>query len=130
VQGTPHYFSPEQARGRDLDGRSDLYSLGVTLFRAATGQLPFEGDDWYDVARQHVETPVAAPRSIAPDLTPEFNTLVLRLIAQGLGHQRVKPALRRHDDLDALAGSWSQSEGVVFEQAAAAFDKVDPDLWK
>jgi plasmid stability protein len=58
------------------------------------------------------------------------NTLVLRLIAQGLDHQRVKPALRRHDDLDALAGSWSQSEGVAFERAAAAFDKVDPELWR
>ena len=58
------------------------------------------------------------------------NTLVLRLIAQGLGHQRVKPALRRHDDLDALAGSWSQSEGVAFEPDTAPFDKVDPELWK
>ena len=58
------------------------------------------------------------------------NTLVLRLIAQGLGHQRVKPALRRHDDLDALAECWSQSEGVAFEQATAPFDKVGPKLWK
>jgi len=55
---------------------------------------------------------------------------VLRLIAQGLGHQRVKPALRRHDDLDALAGCWSQSEGVAFERDTAPFHKVDPELWK
>jgi len=58
------------------------------------------------------------------------NTLVLRLIAQELGHQRVKPALRRHDDLDALAGSWSQGESVAFERDTAPFDKVDPELWK
>jgi plasmid stability protein len=58
------------------------------------------------------------------------NTLVLRLIEQGLGHQRAKPALRRHDDLDALAGSWRKNEGVAFERATAPFDKVDPKLWK
>ena len=58
------------------------------------------------------------------------NTLVLRLIEQGLGHQRAKPALRRHDDLDALAGSWRNADGVDFEHATAPFDEVDPQLWK
>ena len=111
VQGTPHYFSPEQARGRDLDGRSDLYSLGVTLFRAATGQLPFEGDDWYDVARQHVETPVAAPRSIAPDLTPEFNTLVLRLLAKDPA-DRYANAMLVVDALAALPTAPDGSAGL------------------
>lgn len=58
------------------------------------------------------------------------NTLVLRLIEQGLGHKRAKPALRRHDDLDALAGSWRKSDGAEFERATAPFGKVDPKLWK
>jgi plasmid stability protein len=58
------------------------------------------------------------------------NTLVLRLIEQGLGHQRAKTALRRHDDLDALAGSWHKNEGIAFERATAPFDEVDPKLWK
>ncbi len=58
------------------------------------------------------------------------NTLVLRLIEQGLGHRRAKPALHRHDDLDALAGSWHKSEGAAFERATAAFAEVDPQLWK
>lgn len=58
------------------------------------------------------------------------NALVLRFIEQGLGRRRAKPALRRHEDLDALAGSWRKSEGVDFERATAAFGKVDPKLWK
>ncbi len=60
VVGTPQYFSPEQARGQTLDGRADIYSLGVTLFRASAGVLPFRGDDWYEIARQHVEDRAAA----------------------------------------------------------------------
>jgi hypothetical protein len=58
------------------------------------------------------------------------NTLVLRLIEQGLGHHRAKPALRRHDDLDALAGAWRKDEAAAFERATAAFGKVDPKPWK
>ena len=62
VVGTPQYFSPEQARGQTLDGRADIYSLGVTLFKAATGVLPFQGDDWYEIARQHIEEAAPRPR--------------------------------------------------------------------
>lgn len=82
VTGTPHYFSPEQARGRTLDGRSDLYSLGVTMYRAATGRLPFEGDDWYVVGRAHIESPVTPPRTFVPELTAGFEAIVLRLLAK------------------------------------------------
>ena len=58
------------------------------------------------------------------------NTLVLRLIEQGLGHRRVKPVLRRHDDLDALAGSWRKADAVAFERATAPFGDIDTQLWK
>ena len=58
------------------------------------------------------------------------NSVVLRLIEQGLGHRRAKPSLRRHDELDALAGSWSAEEGDEFERASAPFGEVDPQLWR
>lgn len=82
VVGTPQYFAPEQARAKPLDGRADLYSLGVTMYRAATGRLPFEGDDWYEIARQHVEEPPPPPRSINQALSPEFEQLVLKCLAK------------------------------------------------
>lgn len=80
VVGTPQYFSPEQARGLALDGRADLYSLGVTLFKAATGELPFQGTDWYEIARQHVEEKPPRPRSINPALSREMDEIILRLL--------------------------------------------------
>jgi eukaryotic-like serine/threonine-protein kinase len=80
VVGTPQYFSPEQARGLPLDGRADLYSLGVTLFKAATGVLPFQGDDWYEIARQHVEDAPPRPRDLNPSLSKGLERIVLRCL--------------------------------------------------
>jgi serine/threonine-protein kinase len=82
VVGTPQYFAPEQARAKPLDGRADIYSLGVTLYRAATGRLPFVGDDWYEVARQHVEEVPTPPRSLNPALSEGFEAVILRCLAK------------------------------------------------
>lgn len=82
VLGTPTYFSPEQARGLPLDGRSDIYALGVTLFRAATGVLPFPGDDWYDVMRQHVEAQPPRIRALAPTVPPTLDAVITRCLAK------------------------------------------------
>ncbi|MGE0354324.1 MAG: serine/threonine-protein kinase [Gemmatimonadales bacterium] len=80
--GTPHYISPEQAQGRKLDGRSDLYSLGITLYRAATGQLPFRSGDWFELARMHVETNPEAPRTLRPDLSRRLERIILKCLAK------------------------------------------------
>lgn len=80
VVGTPQYFSPEQARGLQLDGRADLYSLGVTLFKSATGVLPFQGDDWYEIARQHVEDQPPRPRDLNPALSKGLERIILRCL--------------------------------------------------
>jgi serine/threonine-protein kinase len=82
VVGTPQYFSPEQARGHQLDGRSDIYALGVTLFRAATGVLPFEGEDWYEVARQHIEDEPPKPRSFNPNLSRGLEKIILKCLSK------------------------------------------------
>jgi len=80
VVGTPHYFSPEQARGLALDGRGDIYSLGVTLFRAGTGVLPFQGEDWYEIARQHVEDLPPRPRAFNPALSRGVERVILKCL--------------------------------------------------
>jgi serine/threonine-protein kinase len=112
VMGTPHYFSPEQARGIEIDGRSDLYSLGVTLYRAVVGRLPFEGDDWYAVARQHVENAPPAPREIVPDVTPAFEAILLRLLAKQ-PDERFDTAIQLADALATLPTAPVQRGGAL-----------------
>lgn len=79
--GTPAYVSPEQAQGRPLDGRSDLYGLGVTLYKAATGELPFRSPDWFELARMHVEEPPPPPTR-RPGLSPRLERAILRCLAK------------------------------------------------
>jgi hypothetical protein len=78
--GTPRYMSPEQARGRRVDHRSDLYSLGVTLYHMATGSPPFEGSDWYDLGRKHIEEAPRSPREAVPSLDPKLEAVILRCL--------------------------------------------------
>jgi len=73
---------------------------------------------------------LSALKQLASQENGSINTLVLRLINQGLGKTQIKPTQRRYDDLDALAGSWSAQEAAEFASAAAVFDAVDPALWK
>ncbi len=80
--GTPAYVSPEQAQGGSLDGRSDLYSLGITLYHAATEALPFRSRDWYELARLHVEEQPEAPRSRCPSLDRRCERMILRCLAK------------------------------------------------
>ncbi|MBI4419267.1 MAG: serine/threonine protein kinase [Gemmatimonadetes bacterium] len=80
--GTPHYVSPEQAQGRPLDGRSDLYALGVTLYKAATGELPFRSTDWFELARMHVEVAPESPRGRRPELSRRIERVILKCLAK------------------------------------------------
>jgi tetratricopeptide (TPR) repeat protein/tRNA A-37 threonylcarbamoyl transferase component Bud32 len=78
--GTPLYMSPEQIRGETLDGRADLYSLGVVLFQLLSGTLPFEGDN---VLKQHLETPPPHVAERVPGLPVQVDALLQKLMAKG-----------------------------------------------
>ncbi|HSC86959.1 MAG TPA: serine/threonine-protein kinase, partial [Polyangiaceae bacterium] len=66
VCGTPDYMAPEQGRGDNIDGRSDLYAVGVILFQLLTGRLPFEGETPTQVVMMHLSVPAPDPRQVAP----------------------------------------------------------------
>lgn len=80
--GTVDYVSPEQALGRELDGRSDLYSFGVTLFEMLTGGIPFKRDSAIGTALAHVKDPPPPLRSVRPDAPAWLEALVARLLAK------------------------------------------------
>lgn len=83
VIGTPHYMSPEQASGeRDIDGRSDIYSLGVMAYRMATGRLPFEGGGMREVLVQHATRAPIPPTQIIPTLPLDLATVITRALAK------------------------------------------------
>lgn len=99
--GTPHYISPEQARGAKLDGRTDIYALGVTLYKAATGELPFRSGDWFELARLHAEEPPDPPRTRRPDLSRAFEKIVLTCLEKDR-EKRYPTAAELADDLDGI----------------------------
>jgi hypothetical protein len=80
VVGTPQYLSPEQALGRGVDERSDLYSVGCMLFELLTGRLPFDGDSPLAVAYQHVQSEPPVPSTINHSLSPAVDALIARAL--------------------------------------------------
>ncbi|MFH8608645.1 protein kinase [Streptomyces sp. NPDC018029] len=80
VVGTPQYLSPEQALGRGVDARSDLYSVGIMLFQLTTGRLPFEADSPLAIAYAHVQEEPVAPSSINRALPPAVDAIVARAL--------------------------------------------------
>jgi serine/threonine protein kinase len=82
VWGSPHYFSPEQAAGYDPTPSSDVYSLGVVLFEAMTGVLPFESGDNSELARMHIDEPPPRPRSLNPSVPNQLEQIILKVLSK------------------------------------------------
>ena len=76
VMGSPHYFSPEQAKGEPVDARSDIYSLGISIFEMASGIVPFKGDTPYEVILKHIREPLPDLSKLRPDLHPDLHKLI------------------------------------------------------
>lgn len=87
VMGTPHYLSPEQAQGFDVTAVSDLYSVGVMLYEALTGRVPFEGDSAVAVAMKQVSQAPQRPSSINPQVSPALDAAVMRALEKERGQR-------------------------------------------
>ena len=113
VMGTATYFSPEQAQGFAVDGRSDVYSLGVVLYEMVTGVPPFTGDSPVAVAIKHVREEPRMPSSMQPDLPPVLEQIILAAMAKSATR-----ATRRADDLRADLLRFRRGRPVMAAPAA------------
>ena len=104
VLGTAHYVSPEQAQGKELTGASDIYSLGVVLYEATTGKLPFDGQDAVSVAVKQVNELPAPPSTINPNLDPGLEAIIMKALEKDPSKRFKDAAEMRHVLNDFLAG--------------------------
>ena len=81
IWGTPYYIAPEKVKKEPIDYRADMYSLGGTIYHALTGVAPFEGDDAASVVRKRFEGAPVPPSKLRPDITPQIDALVLKMLA-------------------------------------------------
>ncbi len=129
--GTFAYASPEQISGRPVDHRSDLYSLGVLLFRLATGQRPFEADDPNLLARHHLHTPPPDPAQLAPGTDSGLAELILQLLAKAPADRPPNADLVAQA-LETLNGKpfSTRSRLAVHEPASVSRDDEHQALWR
>ncbi len=78
VMGSVHYASPEQARNGYVDGKSDIYSLGIVMYEMVTGRVPFDGDNTVAIALQHLQEEMVAPSAYAPDLPVSLEKIIMK----------------------------------------------------
>src|SRR5579871_80891 len=102
IVGTAQYLSPEQARGTDVDQRSDLYSLGVVLYELLTGETPFEGDTPVEIAMKHLSATPEPPSALRPGVPRELDWVVMRALAKD-PEDRFQSAEEMDADLERVA---------------------------
>ncbi len=106
--GTVYYASPEQARGRDIDARSDLYSWGVVMYEMACGRTPFSGQDTSALLYQHVHEVPDPPTRLMPDLPPGLSAFILRMLEKN-PDDRFASAEEALAELSILSGAGGSS---------------------
>jgi hypothetical protein len=125
--GTAEYMSPEQARGEPVDHRADVYALGIVLFQALTGRVPFSATDHFSTAFMQVHEAPPAPRSLNPAIPPAVEAIILKALAKEPG-ERFQSAAQFGAAL-AAAVPWAQRPGPPPKSASrlrgAAFHRTD-----
>ena len=117
--GTPHYMSPEQARAQALDGRSDIYSLGVVAYQSLTGRVPFDGEDSFSIGYKHIMEEVP---------TPPLETYDQRTVFEIIRKMMAKSPDERFQSADDLVQALEAGGGFAAVGLATAATKAIPSL--
>lgn len=117
ILGSVHYMSPEQVKGSIVDGKSDLYSLGIVVYEMLTGRLPFDSDAPVAIAMKHISEEPVSPRDYNPDLSYSLESMMLKAVAKDKSmryqnaHDMMKDISRLIDNPDAVIESEPTDEG-------------------
>ena len=109
AMGTPHYMSPEQAMGRMVDGRSDLYAIGVMLYEMLVGFPPFDGADSYSVGYKQVHETAVAPDVIDSRVPAELSGIVMKCLSK-TADERYQTGFQLSDALQAFLSASASAD--------------------
>jgi len=115
IIGTPEYMSPEQVEGKDVDQRSDIYSLGIILYEMLAGRVPFEGETPLSIAHKHKYEPPADPRKLNAQVPEDLSRLILRCLEKDKG-KRYQTAEELWADLEKIEQGLPTTERIVAEK--------------
>ena len=87
VMGSVHYTSPEQARGGVVDQKSDLYSIGITMYEMITGHVPFDGDSTVSVALKHLQEEITSPAEEVPNIPYSLECIIMKCTQKNPGRR-------------------------------------------
>ncbi|MBY8858800.1 Stk1 family PASTA domain-containing Ser/Thr kinase [Nocardia sp. CA2R105] len=121
VIGTAQYLSPEQARGEQVDARSDVYSVGCVLYEILTGEPPFTGDSPIAVAYQHVREDPKLPSNVHAGVPRELDSVVLKAMSKNPANRYQTAAEMRSDLIRVLGGQKPQAPTVMTEEDRTTF---------